>query len=111
MIVVENIEESQAFYRDVFDLFVVSEFEGNRILSEGLVLQDEKLWKEAIGQKVEKGGYQSLLYFEVIHIENLLLKLQERGVTILQDFVQGKKRVLRFLDPDLHLIEVRSELI
>ena len=39
LIVVDNIEKSIEFYRDLFGLQVVLKNEGNVILSEGLVLQ------------------------------------------------------------------------
>ena len=40
LIVVDDIEKSIEFYRDLFGLQVVLKNEGNVILSEGLVLQD-----------------------------------------------------------------------
>ena len=40
LIVVEDIEKSIEFYRDLFGLQVILQNEGNVILSEGLVLQD-----------------------------------------------------------------------
>ena len=40
LIVVDDIEKSIEFYRDVFGLQVILKNEGNVILSEGLVLQD-----------------------------------------------------------------------
>ena len=40
LIVVDDIEKSIEFYRDLFGLQVILKNEGNVILSEGLVLQD-----------------------------------------------------------------------
>lgn len=40
LLVVENVELSVRFYRELFGLRIVNNFDGNVILSEGLVLQD-----------------------------------------------------------------------
>lgn len=42
LIVVRDIEKSRQFYHDLFGLEVVLNNDGNMILTEGLVLQDEK---------------------------------------------------------------------
>ena len=45
VIVVKDIEASRKFYHDLFGLERVLEQDGNLILTEGLVLQEEKPWK------------------------------------------------------------------
>lgn len=45
LIVVEDIEKSKKFYHDLFGLMPISDNAGNAILSEGLVLQDKKIWE------------------------------------------------------------------
>ena len=42
LIVVKDIEKSKRFYHDLFGLDMVLDNNGNMILTEGLVLQDEK---------------------------------------------------------------------
>lgn len=46
LIVVKDIEKSRKFYHDLFGLDVVVNNDGNMILTEGLVLQDETIWKK-----------------------------------------------------------------
>ena len=46
LIAVKDIEKSRQFYNEVFGLDLVLDNDGNMILTEGLVLQDEKIWKE-----------------------------------------------------------------
>ena len=53
LIVVKDIEKSKQFYHDLFGLELVLDNDGNMILTEGLVLQDEKIWKDFFG----KGDY------------------------------------------------------
>ena len=43
LIVVKDIERSRAFYHDLFGIDLVLDNDGNMILTEGLVLQDEKI--------------------------------------------------------------------
>ena len=50
LIVVDNIEKSIEFYRDLFGLQVILKNEGNVILSEGLVLHSE-MWYNIISRK------------------------------------------------------------
>ena len=51
LLVVKDIEKSKQFYRDLFGLSVILDQEGNVILTEGLVLQDEKIWKEHLEKR------------------------------------------------------------
>ena len=43
LIVVKDIEKARQFYHDLFGLELVVDNDGNMILTEGLVLQDEKI--------------------------------------------------------------------
>ena len=52
LIVVKDIEKSKQFYNDLFGLDLVLDNDGNMILTEGLVLQDEKIL-----EKVFRKGY------------------------------------------------------
>ena len=52
LIVVKDIEKSKQFYNDLFGLDLVLDNDGNIILTEGLVLQDEKIWKKFLGDIV-----------------------------------------------------------
>ena len=49
LIVVKDIEKSKKFYHDLFGLDIILDNDGNVILTEGLVLQDEKVWKDVTG--------------------------------------------------------------
>ena len=42
LIVVKDIEKSRKFYHDLFGLDLILDNDGNMILTEGLVLQDER---------------------------------------------------------------------
>ena len=52
LIVVKDIEKSKQFYHDLFGLNVVLDNDGNMILTEGLVLQEEKIWRNFLGKEI-----------------------------------------------------------
>lgn len=47
LIVVKDIERSKEFYHKLFGLEPILDNDGNMILTEGLVLQDESTWKNS----------------------------------------------------------------
>ena len=46
LIVVKDIEKSKKFYHDLFGLDTILDQKGNMILTEGLVLQEESIWRD-----------------------------------------------------------------
>ena len=52
LIVVKDIERSRRFYHDLFGLELILDNDGNMILTDGLVLQDEKYWKGFLGREI-----------------------------------------------------------
>ena len=84
----------------------------NVILTEGLVLQDEEIWKQTLGKDVLTGSNACELYFEEKNIEAFAEKLEKTYPAVcfvnhLAPCGPGRK-MLRFYDPDGHLIEVRT---
>lgn len=110
VIVVKDIERSKQFYKELFGLDVILDQEGNAILTEGLVLQESKVWEETLGQKVVWKNHASELYFEETDLELFLEKLQkyEREIQILSlpEAAEGARRAVRLYDPDGNMIEV-----
>lgn len=110
VIVVKDIESSKQFYKELFGLEVILDQEGNAILTEGLVLQESKVWEETLGQKVVWKNHASELYFEETDLELFLEKLQkyEREIQILSwpEAAEGARRAVRLYDPDGNMIEV-----
>ena len=52
LIVVKDIERSRRFYEEVFGLKLILDNDGNMILTEGLVLQDEEIWRNFLGRDI-----------------------------------------------------------
>jgi len=112
LIVVNDIEKSKKFYMDLFGLDVILDGEGNVILSEGLVLQEAKLWQEEINQELLPKNNHTELYFEENDINAFVERLDNfcneiQYVTTLTELPWGQKLV-RFYDLDGNLIEVRT---
>ena len=110
MIVVKDIEKSKQFYHDLFGLNVVLDNDGNMILTEGLVLQDEKIWKQFLGKDIVPESNSCELYFEENDIEAFVEKLEclypsIQYVNRLMEHSWGQ-RVVLFYDLDGNLIEV-----
>ena len=114
LIVVKDMERSIKFYHDLFGLDTVVDQDGNVILTEGLVLQDEKLWKKFLGREVIPENNSCELYFEEQNIEAFAEKLERlypsiRYVNKLVVHSWGQKLV-RFYDLDGNLIEVGTPM-
>lgn len=114
LLVVKDIEVSKKFYHDLFGLQVVTDFGRNVILTEGLVLQERQLWEEFVEKEVVLGGNAMELYFEDNDLDAFAEKLEAspyeiRYVNRLMEHDWGQ-RVIRFYDPDMHLIEVGESL-
>lgn len=115
VIVVNDVEASEAFYHDVFGLTAVLRQEGNVILTEGLVLQDRKVWEQATGRIVVQKNNAMELYFETKDREEFAGRLKNYADRI--EFVgqplicyekeEIDREVVRFYDMDGNLIEVR----
>lgn len=110
LIVVKDIEKSKQFYHDLFGLNMVLDNDGNMILTEGLVLQDERIWRDFIGKDIIPQNNSCELYFEENDIEAFVQKLESlypsiQYVNKLTTHSWGQK-VIRFYDLDGNLIEV-----
>jgi catechol 2,3-dioxygenase-like lactoylglutathione lyase family enzyme len=114
LIVVKDIERSRRFYHDLFGLETVLDNDGNMILTDGLVLQEEKYWKEFLKKEIIPKNNSCELYFEEADMEGFVEKLERYYPTVqyvnrLMTHSWGQK-VIRFYDPDGNLIEVGTPM-
>lgn len=114
LIVVKDIEKSRKFYHDLFGIDLVLDNDGNMILTEGLVLQDEKIWKSFLGRDILPQNNACELYFEEQDIEVFVEKLERLYPSIeyvnrLMTHSWGQ-RLIRFYDLDGNLIEVGTPM-
>ena len=114
LITVKDIERSRRFYHDLFGLEMLLDNDGNMILTEGLVLQDAKIWSDFLGREIISENNSCELYFEEGDIEGFVKRLEElypevNYVNHLMTHSWGQ-RVVRFYDPDGNLIEVGTPM-
>ena len=101
MLVVTDIDRSVEFYKKVFGLHIIMDFGANKTLTGGLALQTAETYKEFIGTSdISFGGNNFELYFEEDDIEY---------VHPIMEHSWGQ-RVVRFYDPDKHIIEVGENM-
>ena len=110
LLVVNDMERSIRFYKELFGLQVILDQDGNVIMTEGLVLQDAKIWGNFIQKELIPKNNMTELYFEESDIESFAKKLEASEFAIehvneLMEHSWGQK-VIRFYDPDGNLIEV-----
>jgi catechol 2,3-dioxygenase-like lactoylglutathione lyase family enzyme len=113
LLVVTDIDKTVEFYKNVLGLRVVMDFGANKTLTGGLVLQTIETWKGFIGcDEVSFGCNNAEIYFE----EDDFDKFAEKLSTLDIDYVHTVKehawgqRVVRFYDPDKHIIEVGENM-
>ena len=116
MIVVKDIERSKRFYQEVLDLEVVKDFGANVTLTGGIILQTLNTWKGFIQKQDSQILFENNaaeLYFEEDEMDAFLEKLQQiphiEYVNPVIEYSWGQ-RVVRFYDPDKHIIEVGENM-
>ena len=114
LITVSNIDRSIQFYHDLFGLMVVNNQGGNVIMTEGLVLQDEKIWNHFLNRDVQHKNHATELYFEERDIEGFIekLKVSPYEIEYVNELVTHEwgQKVIRFYDLDGNLIEVGTPM-
>ena len=116
LIVVKDIEKSKQFYHDLFGLDMILDNDGNMILTEGLVLQDEKIWRlsKFLGRDIIPKNNSCELYFEEQDIEAFIEKMEKLypGVQYVNGLMTHSwgQKVIRFYDLDGNLIEVGTPM-
>ena len=114
LIVVKDIEKAKQFYYDMFGLEMIQDNNGNMILTDGLVLQEEKYWKEFLKRDIIPQSNSCELYFEEADIKGFVEKLRRlypdiQFVNRLMMHSWGQT-VIRFYDLDGNLIEVGTPM-
>jgi catechol 2,3-dioxygenase-like lactoylglutathione lyase family enzyme len=107
-IAVSDMEKSKAFYKNVFGLNVELDFGANVMLTSGLALQTLSSWREWFigGREVMFRGLSGELAFETEDFDAFEDKLA--GLELIHPPMEQLwgQRVVRFYDPDGHMIEV-----
>lgn len=113
LIVVTDMERSKKFYHDVLNMKVVNDFGANVELEHGLFLQEKETWAKFINNKeVHFQHHAGELYFEEQDFDSFLKKMEAMAIVYVHQPLEHPwgQRVVRFYDPDQHIIEVGEEI-
>lgn len=108
-----DIDRSVEFYKKVFGLHIIMDFGANKTLTGGLALQTAETYKEFIGTSdISFGGNNFELYFEEDDFDKFADKLKECDIEYIHPIMEHSwgQRVVRFYDPDKHIIEVGENM-
>ena len=115
MLVVTDMDKSVEFYKKVFGFHVIMDFGANKTLTGGLVLQTVETYKEFIGtNNISFGSNSFEIYFEEDDFDQFADRLKKCDMEIeyihpVKEHSWGQK-VVRFYDPDKHIIEVGENM-
>lgn len=113
LIAVKDMQASIRFYREVLGLEVVSDLGANVTMTGGFALQSMDVWKDFIDHKdVQLNNNDAELVFEERDIDAFMRHLEKFPVVYVHDVVEygWGQRVIRFYDPDFHIIEVGEDM-
>lgn len=113
LIAVKDMGASKQFYRDVLGLDVVADFGANVTLDGGVVLQTLDTWKSFIRtDNVTFPNNACELYFEEDNMDCFCNHLKSFDICYIHELFEHRwgQRVVRFYDPDKHIIEVGEKL-
>ena len=113
MIVVTDIDKSVEFYKTALGLEVITDFGANKTLTGGLVLQTEETFIEFIeNKKISFGSNSFEIYFEEDDFDSFAERLKELDIEYVHPIKEHSwgQRVVRFYDPDRHIIEVGENI-
>lgn len=113
LLAVTDMERSVQFYKQVLGLHKIMDFGANVTLTGGIALQTLDTWRGFIGtDQVKFGSNDVELYFEEDDFDEFIESLRKHGVVLVhpvKEHVWGQ-RVVRFYDPDRHMIEVGENM-
>lgn len=116
LIVVNDMAASRKFYEDILGQKVILDFGANITFAGDFCLQTKETWVDFIDKSEEdiKAEANNLeLYFEEEDFDDFIAGLQKYEIQYVHD-VKGYpwgQRVIRFYDPDMHIIEVGESMV
>lgn len=116
LLVVTDMNRSKTFYQEVLGLHVAMDFGANITLTGGVCLQTKDSWKDfinAAGDDIVLGGRDSEIYFEEDNFDKFIEKLKDiENIQYVHPVIEHRwgQRVVRFYDPDHHIIEVGENM-
>ena len=113
LLVVSDMDISVEFYKEVLGLRKIMDLGENVTLTGGVCLQTKETWAEFIeNESLSFGGKTSEIYFEEDDFDGFENKLKNLDINYVHPVKEHSwgQRVVRFYDPDCHIIEVGENI-
>lgn len=116
LIAVSDLARSKAFYCGLLGMEVTADFGANITLSDRISMQTLESWQGFIHKERDEitfGNNAIELYFEEADMDGFLAKLETMPqIEYVHSLVEHRwgQRVVRFYDPDRHIIEVGEQM-
>ena len=113
LIAVKDLQASKNFYRTVLGLEVILDFGANVTLTGGVCLQTLETWETFLEtDEIVFAGRDAELYFEEDNFDAFAAKLNRLNLRYVHPVKEHSwgQRVVRFYDPDDHIIEVGENM-
>lgn len=111
---VKDIAAARKFYEELFHLKVIVDYGKNIVFEGGLSLQQDFDWLTGIAkEEIRQKENNCEIFFEEENFDAFILCLQKRkNIVLLHEISEAPwgQRIIRFYDPDYHLIEVGESL-
>lgn len=113
MLVVTDMDKSVEFYKKVLGLDIITDFGANKTLTGGLSLQTAETYRSFISaDDIVFGGKNFEIYFEEDDFDGFAERINEYDIEYVHPVKEHSwgQRVVRFYDPDRHIIEVGENM-
>ena len=113
LLAVYDMERSVSFYKTVLGLDKIADFGANVTLTCGVALQTQETWAQFIEtDALTWNGKVSELYFEEDDFDTFAERLRGQDIRYVHPVKEHAwgQRVVRFYDPDGHIIEVGENI-
>ena len=116
LIAVENIDRSRQFYEQILGQQVKMDFGENITFHGDFAIHLKDHFMQLLGGKekypTETRAHNGELYFEAEEIEEVHQLLKQHGIEFIHELQEQPwgQRVMRFFDPDGHIIEIGEQL-
>ena len=113
LLAVSDMERSVSFYKTVLGLDKIEDFGANVTLTGGVALQTQETWAQFIEtDALTWNGKVSELYFEEDDFDTFAERLRGQDIRYVHPVKEHAwgQRVVRFYDPDGHIIEVGENI-
>ncbi|MEA5036895.1 hypothetical protein SDC9_34998 [bioreactor metagenome] len=116
LIVVDDIEASKKFYTKILGQEITMDFGANVTFAESFAIQSKSSWTGFVDKPASDIRYQgndAELYFEEEEFDVFVERLKTYEVKYVHPVIEHAwgQRVVRFYDPDMHIIEVGESMM